>query len=63
VGVQKLAWLCETLHFLPRMDKHVLISIVNYGEDCMIQLQMSSIPPEGWRGGRGIWMLRWLFGM
>ena len=64
VGQLKTVWLVgEAPHFMPRMDTHVLISTVNYGEDCMIQLQMSSIPPSGWQGGRGIWMLRWLFGM
>ena len=64
VGLLTQQWLVGPApHFMPAVDFHVMITDVGWDEAGMTQLQMTSIVPSGWFGGRGIWYLRYLFGL
>jgi hypothetical protein len=64
VGLLTMQWLVGPApHFVPAVDFHVMITDISWDEAGMIQLQMTSILPCGWSGGRGIWFLRYLHGM
>ena len=64
VGLLTMQWLVGPVpHFVPAVDFHVMITDIGWDEAGMTQLQMTSIVPSGWFGGRGIWFLRYLHGM
>ena len=64
MGLLTMQWLVGPApHFLPAMDFHVMITDISWDEAGMTQLQMTSILPCDWDGGRGIWFLRYLHGM
>ena len=59
VGLLTMQWLVGPVpHFVPAVDFHVMITDIGWDEADMTQLQMTSIVPSGWFGGRGIWFLR-----
>jgi hypothetical protein len=64
MGLLTMQWLVGPApHFVPAIDDHVMITDICWDEAGMAQLQMASIVPSGWFGGRGIWFLRYLHGM
>jgi len=64
VGLLTAQWLLgDVPHFLPAGDKHIHICQLLPDDSDLPVVQMSSMPPRGWPGGRGMWLVRWLEGM
>jgi hypothetical protein len=64
VGLLTAQWLLgDVPHFLPARDKHIHICQLLPDASDVPVVQMSSMPPRGWPGGRGIWLVQWLEGM
>ena len=64
VGLLTAQWLLGNVpHFLPARDKHIHICQLVPDDSDLPVVQMSSMPPRDWTGGRGIWLVRRLEGM
>ena len=65
VGQLTTQWMFGNVpHFMPDVNKHIFICALHQAQDDsgLPLVQMSSMPPRGWPGGRGIWLVRWLEG-